>query len=97
MRQWEYLELRVHGSHDFWSDSLGRSGKLSRATGVHGGTAAVWNDLGEQGWELVAIASGDPPNQSYLAILKRPRQPNPHAESANGTAHDSHVLPGVGP
>jgi hypothetical protein len=73
MQQWEYLELRVHTSWDNWSDSLGRSGPLSTVTGPHRGTAAVCNELGEQGWELVGLTSDDRPNQNFVAIFKRPK------------------------
>lgn len=90
--RWEYLELRVHALHDFWADSLGRGGKLSSGTGGQHGAAGVWNALGDEGWELVGIASGDPPNQSYLAIFKRPRQTDRYEERENGLVHAPHLV-----
>lgn len=62
MQRWEYLD---------WHDSLGRKGKLpsydiDRSTFL----GAFLNDLGAQGWDLVAASNTGETHSRW--ILKRP-------------------------
>jgi hypothetical protein len=76
MQRWEYLSVHVEKYH--WSDRLGRRGDVPRAgrpylptvENAHN-SGQLLHELGEQGWELVGIASGDA--YQYRLFLKRPK------------------------
>ncbi len=78
MQRWEYLEVQVFREN--WVDSLGRRGELPRESVIEGGSgypslyssAALLNELGEQGWELAGVAGGADVD-SHKLLLKRPR------------------------
>ncbi len=78
MQSWEYLEIEVGAfsrggkSHTKWTDSMGRSGELQQfgLLDGHPNPAPLLNELGAQGWELVAVVGQVHYQQLYL---KRPR------------------------
>lgn len=59
MQKWEYLELFLNYGSGKWRDSMGREGALSSGGSAYGGnwyhSGGLLNDLGQQGWELVAV------------------------------------------
>jgi hypothetical protein len=70
---WEYLNVHVFESN--WVDSEGRKGKLPtvRPSGADfdfPNTASLANQLGGEGWELAALATGQHPDVHSL-IFKR--------------------------
>ena len=76
MQRWEYLEVQVHAQR--WLDSLGRRGELPRESVFEDGSpylyssAALLNELGEQGWELAGVA-GSTGVDYHKLLLERPR------------------------
>ncbi len=69
MQKWEYLVLSVgvvSGGVE-WSDSAGRKGRLGRDWDAS--VAALLNDLGLQGWELIGVTTPGGPSKFYF---KRP-------------------------
>ncbi len=68
MQRWEYLQVYTPG--EYWLDSRGRSGRCAKMKiGAHGWTyhlAPLLNQLGVEGWELVA-------KDADLLLLKRPK------------------------
>lgn len=80
MAGWEYLEIFVKGGG--WIDSSGREGKLSedRRSSYRlywHPLAAVLQERGTEGWELVAAVGGEKPHDpqfDYRLFLKRPKQ-----------------------
>jgi hypothetical protein len=78
--KWEYLEIYLDYTEGRWQDSLERDGELVQMRyWYHSGR--LLNDLGRQGWELVAVeayprlsAGNSMGSGQYTAkwILKRP-------------------------
>ena len=79
MAGWEYLEVFVGGGR--WADRTGRGGAVEEID-VRGGRARslgpLLDELGEQGWELVAVASIGGPDRHTL-FFKRPKGEAPTA------------------
>jgi hypothetical protein len=72
VQRWEYLQVLVDASD--WIDSGARAGHLNSLEG--GGlrlidSAAVLNDRGAAGWELVGVVPGSSV-YGYQLFLKRP-------------------------
>ncbi len=82
MQQWEYLEVYLfqgEPGQGSWMDSTGRQGSMV-VVDVPGAkyrwntSAAALNDLGAQGWELVAAM---PAGAGHRLIFKRPASTTP--------------------
>lgn len=76
MQRWEYLAVHFEGRH--WADSLGHRGDVVNAGRPYNETVnndhqpgKLLNELGDQGWEVVGVASGDA--SDYRLFLKRPK------------------------
>lgn len=76
MPRWEYLEAYVQA--DVWHDSRGQIIKLEpRRVPVRGITAQyaalteILNQLGAEGWELVAVVSVEAPYAALRLFLRR--------------------------
>lgn len=75
MQAWEYLEIELRESK--WSDSLGRGGELesfidSSSPYPARNSAALLNELGAQGWELIGVQGSEYVSRAKL-YLKRPK------------------------
>lgn len=77
MARWEYLEAYVQA--DVWHDSRGRTIKLEAQrvpvrgiTAQYAALAETLNELGREGWELVAAVSIEAPYAALRLFLKRP-------------------------
>jgi len=68
MNQWEYLEVMVDLGKKVWKDSEGRRGKLRKNS-----VALALNELGIEGWELVASLTENA--SSHRLLFKRPWPP----------------------
>ncbi|HZT07060.1 MAG TPA: hypothetical protein VFC51_08520 [Chloroflexota bacterium] len=97
MDTWEYLEAHVVDDH--WLDSSGRRvalhGKASdRPAAVRFIATPVLNELGAQGWELVALAMNDL-RECRLVLKRRHRE----AEDVDATqvlaSRHRHRSPGL--
>jgi hypothetical protein len=75
MDKWEYLTVQI--TLGDWHDSTGRQGKNNVLSDFISGNAdkvydptELLNNLGEDGWEMVGVASTDS-SQRYKLFFKR--------------------------
>jgi hypothetical protein len=78
MAKWEYLTVQVTLGE--WYDSAGRKGKNNLLSEFVAGNedkvyhpTELLNNLGEDGWEMVGVASTDS-SQRYKLFFKRHKQ-----------------------
>ena len=79
-RRWEYLEIDVHV--ETWSDSAGRTGRLTIAAcrpGQIPSVLSLLDERGGEGWELAGVVPTHSP-MIYRLLLKR------RAAAARGAA-----------
>ncbi len=81
MNQWEYLEVMVDFEKKVWKDSEGRRGKLRKNS-----VALALNELGIEGWELVASLTENA--SSHRLLFKRPWPPDAEHTSSDSTDDD---------
>lgn len=82
MQRWEYLEMRVDAEWNYWVDSTGTNGHLEawELAGMRAKLDFRWftsasrmNELGMEGWELVAALPSDQYATACSMLFKRPK------------------------